>query len=86
MRDQGVATIEATPEAEQAWMDECKRIEEMTLFHKIDWWVSGANIPGKVKAVSFYMGGFGEYMKHAESCASQNYKGYKLSHAQARAA
>ncbi|MQT14898.1 NAD(P)/FAD-dependent oxidoreductase [Rhizobiales bacterium Sp-1] len=74
----GIETIEATAEAEQAWLDECRRIEEMTLFHKIDWWVSGANIPGKAKAVSFYMGGFGEYMKHAEACAASDYKGYKL--------
>ena len=78
-----IDVIEATPEAEQAWLDECKRIEEMTLFHKIDWWVSGANIPGKAKAVSFYMGGFGEYMKHAQESASQGYKGYKLTRAKA---
>jgi cyclohexanone monooxygenase len=78
-----IDVIEATPEAEQAWLDECKRIEEMTLFHKIDWWVSGANIPGKAKAVSFYMGGFGEYMKHAQASASQGYKGYKLTAAKA---
>jgi cyclohexanone monooxygenase len=78
-----IDVIEATPEAEQAWLDECKRIEEMTLFHKIDWWVSGANIPGKAKAVSFYMGGFGEYMKHAQESASQGYKGYKLTTAKA---
>jgi cyclohexanone monooxygenase len=84
--DRGIATIEATPEAEQAWLDECKRIEELTLFHKIDWWVSGANIPGKAKAVSFYMGGFGEYMKHANACADKGYTGYLLSSAKANAA
>jgi cation diffusion facilitator CzcD-associated flavoprotein CzcO len=53
--ENGIETIESTPEAEEGWLEECKRIEEMTLFHKIDWWVSGANIPGKVKAVSFYI-------------------------------
>ncbi len=84
--ENGIETIESTPEAEEGWLEECKRIEEMTLFHKIDWWVSGANIPGKVKAVSFYMGGFGEYMKHAEACAQQGYKGYNLSPAKAQAA
>ena len=82
----GLDTIEATPEAEQAWLDECTRIEQMTLFHKLDWWVSGANIPGKPKAVSFYMGGFGEYMKHAEACAGNGYQGYKLTSAKAVAA
>lgn len=82
----GIDAIEATPEAEQAWLDECSRIEQMTLFHKIDWWVSGANIPGKAKAVSFYMGGFGEYMKHAEVCARNDFEGYKLTLAKAEAA
>ena len=86
VNERGISTIEATPEAEQAWLDECTRIEEMTLFHKIDWWVSGANIPGKAKAVSFYMGGFGEYMKHAEASANEAYKGYRLSTAKAHAA
>ena len=81
--EHSIDVIEATPESEQAWLDECKRIEEMTLFHKIDWWVSGANIPGKVKAVSFYMAGFGEYIKHAQASASQGYKGYKLTPAKA---
>ena len=81
-----IASIEATAEAEQAWLDECIRIEGMTLFGKIDWWVSGANIPGKVRAVSFYMGGFGEYMKHAEACRDNNYQGYKLTAAKAAAA
>jgi hypothetical protein len=32
------------------------------------------------------MGGFGEYMKHAEACAQQGYKGYNLSPAKAQAA
>ncbi len=82
----GIDTIEATPEAEQAWLDECSRIEQMTLFHKIDWWVSGANIPGKAKAVSFYMGGFGEYMKHADNSARNDYQGYRLTLAKAAAA
>ncbi|MCV9999644.1 NAD(P)/FAD-dependent oxidoreductase [Pararhizobium sp. YC-54] len=76
MMDRSVSMIEATPEAEQAWLDECISIEGQTLFGKIDWWVSGANIPGKTKAVSFYMGGFGEYMKHATACAANNYDGY----------
>jgi cation diffusion facilitator CzcD-associated flavoprotein CzcO len=82
----GVATIEATPEAEQAWLDECIRIENLTLFGKIDWWVSGANIPGKTRAVSFYMGGFGEYMKHAEACRQNGYQGYAVKAARAAAA
>jgi cyclohexanone monooxygenase len=81
-----IDTIEATPESEQFWLDECTRIEQMTLFHQIDWWVSGANIPGKAKAVSFYMGGFGEYMKHADACAREGYKGYELRAAKAQAA
>lgn len=86
MEEHGLSTMEATREAEQGWLDECIRIEAMTLFGKLDWWVSGANIPGKAKAVSFYMGGFGAYMKHAEACAENGYSGYALAGAQAAAA
>ena len=73
-----IATMEATPEAERAWVDDCRNIQESTLFHRIRWWVSGANIPGKPVAVSFYMGGFGEYMKHAQESARNGYQGYRL--------
>jgi cyclohexanone monooxygenase len=82
----GYATIEATAEAEDYWMQECKRIQEMTLFHRINWWVSGANIPGKAVAPSFYMAGFGDYMDEAIKSAENGYKGYRLSQSKAAAA
>jgi hypothetical protein len=50
----------------------------MTFFREIDWWVSGAKIPGKAKAVSFYVGNSGENMKYAEASAREDYKGYEL--------
>lgn len=80
-KDHDVVSIEATPEAEQAWLDECRTIEDATLFRKIDWWVSGANIPGKVRSVNFFMGGFGEYMKRALNSSQHDYRGYRLTKA-----
>jgi cation diffusion facilitator CzcD-associated flavoprotein CzcO len=74
----GIAAFEATPEAERKWMAECIAIAESTLFAKLDWWVMGTNIPGKPRAVSFYMGGFGNYMDHCMASAQNGYAGYVL--------
>ncbi len=71
-------TIEATDQAERAYLDECIEIAESTLFAKLDWWVMGTNIPGKPRAVSFYMGGMGNYIDKLESATANNYEGFEL--------
>jgi cation diffusion facilitator CzcD-associated flavoprotein CzcO len=75
----GVATIEATAAAEQAWLDDCIAIAESTLFAKLDWWVMGTNIPGKPRSVSFFMGGMGAYIERLEKATEQGYTGFLLS-------
>jgi cation diffusion facilitator CzcD-associated flavoprotein CzcO len=75
---QGIAAFEATREAEEAWMADCIAIAESTLFAKLDWWVMGTNIPGKPRAVSFYMGGFGNYMDHCMASERNGYAGFAL--------
>jgi len=72
----GIAAVEATKDAEQAWLKDCIGIAESTLFAKLDWWVMGNNIPGKPRSVGFYMGGFGNYMDHCTASANNGYAGY----------
>ena len=74
----GLATIEASPEAEQKWLDDCIEIAEATLFAKMDWWVMGTNIPGKPRAVSFFMGGMGAYIQRLEQATAEGYTGFIL--------
>ncbi len=78
-------TIEATPEAEEAYLNECIEIAESTLFAKLDWWVMGTNIPGKPRAVSFYMGGMGNYIDKLEAATANDYEGFALAGEQQRA-
>jgi hypothetical protein len=51
----------ADPEAESSWTATCEEIANLTLFPKAVPWIFGANIPGKKKAVMFYMAGIGAH-------------------------
>ncbi len=78
MVENDIATIEPTPEAENEWVDTCRKIADQTLFPKGDSWIFGANIPGKKNAVMFYMGGLKNYRKALDDAG---YKGFVFDHA-----
>jgi len=77
----GAATFEATPDAEQQWLDDCIAIADGTLFTKIDWWAMGTEIPGKPRAVMFFMGGMGAYVQRLEEATAAGYAGFVISKA-----
>lgn len=74
----GIATIESTQEAEQAWTADCLSIADVTLFPKAASWIFGANIPGKTNTVMFYLGGLGNYRNHLQAVSDNNYEGLEL--------
>lgn len=78
-RGRGAPTIEPTAEAEQAWSRTCGEIADATLFPKADSWIFGANIPGKRRAVMFYMAGIGAYRGELASERAEGYPGFALS-------
>lgn len=78
VRDQQMATIEPTHEAEQNWMALCDEIAYGTLFPQCDSWINGSNIPGKPVTVMFYMGGMGAYMEHMNDAIASNFKQFHL--------
>jgi hypothetical protein len=53
----------------------------MTLFPKAESWIFGANIPGKKKAVMFYMAGIGAYRQKLGEVANSGYDGFKMTRA-----
>ncbi|MDX6420294.1 MAG: hypothetical protein QOG28_4914, partial [Trebonia sp.] len=57
----GLATVEALAEAEDAWMAHVTEVAYSTLFPKADSWYIGANIPGKPRVFTTYVGGVGPY-------------------------
>ena len=79
MRERGLSRIETTPEAEEAWRQQCLELVKPTLFPKADSWYIGANIPGKKREILMYTGGVPMYMEALNACAANGYEGYALS-------
>jgi len=75
MRDQRLGAAEPKPEMEAAWGAEVSSIANATLFPRTDSWWTGANIPGKPRQFSAYLGGTLYYQRLADAAAS-NYDGF----------
>ncbi|MFN8590211.1 MAG: NAD(P)/FAD-dependent oxidoreductase [Thermomicrobiales bacterium] len=71
--------IEATPEAEAAWMAHADELARITLYPLANSWYTGANIPGKPRMVMPYVGGVGAYRKRCDEIAANGYQGFMLS-------
>jgi cyclohexanone monooxygenase len=74
----GYATAEATAEAEDAWMAHVTEVAYSTLFPKADSWYIGANIPGKPRVFTTYVGGVGPYGEKCDQVAAAGYEGFAL--------
>jgi len=75
---QGRTIVEAKPDVESSWTVTCNTIAEATLFPQIDSWIFGVNIPGKARAVMFYMGGLVAYRDKLTEVKNQAYQGFEL--------
>jgi cyclohexanone monooxygenase len=74
----GFATVEATSDAEDAWMAHVTEVAYSTLFPKADSWYIGANIPGKPRVFTTYVGGVGPYGTKCDEVAAAGYAGFML--------
>ena len=70
--------IEATAEAEDAWVAHVNEVANATLYPLARSWYTGANIPGKPRIFMPYVGGVGAYRKHCDDVAARNYEGFTL--------
>ena len=59
LRERGLSTIEATAEAQEAWVQHVNEVGHMTLYPLAPSWYMGANIPGKPRVFMPYIGGVG---------------------------
>ena len=75
---QGYATAEAKPSAEDAWAAHVTEVGYSTLFPMADSWYVGANIPGKPRVFTPYVGGVGPYRARCTEVASAGYDGFVL--------
>jgi cyclohexanone monooxygenase len=78
LRERGHATIEATAEAEQAWVDHVREVAQATLFPQANSWYMGANIPGKPRVFMPYLGGVGNYRAQCDAIAASGYEGFAI--------
>jgi cyclohexanone monooxygenase len=78
MESHDLQAIEATSEAEDAWVAHVNDVANATLYPLANSWYTGANIPGKRRIFMPYVGGVGAYRKHCEAVAARDYEGFTL--------
>jgi cyclohexanone monooxygenase len=76
-----MGTVEPTTDSEEAWGDEVAGIASFTLFPRTDSWWTGANIPGKPRYFSAYLGG-SLYYQRIGDVAAGGYEGFVFEQAQ----
>ena len=74
----GYATAEATAAARDAWMEHVTEVAYATLFPLADSWYVGANIPGKPRVFTSFLGGCGPYRAKCDEVAASGYPGFAL--------
>jgi cyclohexanone monooxygenase len=82
LRAQGLDRIEATLDAQDAWVDHVNAIADFTLFPSCNSWYLGANVPGKPR-VFMPLLGFPPYVEKCNEVAAKGYEGFALSAASA---
>ena len=73
----GLATIEATPEAEAAYAVHVNTVAARTIYLNCNSWYLGANIPGKPR-MFMPLFGFPAYVERCAEVARQGYTGFVL--------
>jgi cyclohexanone monooxygenase len=78
LRERGLDVIEATPEAEDAWVTHVAEVGAATLFPRASSWYMGANVPGKPRVFMPYVGGVDLYRQRCDEVAAKGYEGFRL--------
>jgi len=80
LEEQGMGAAEPTTDSEEAWGNEVNGIANATLFPRTDSWWTGANIAGKPRYFSAYLGGSIYYQRIAD-IAAKDYEGFAFERA-----
>jgi cyclohexanone monooxygenase len=76
--DRQLGVIEATREAETNWVAHVNEVAATTLYPLANSWYMGANVPGKPRVFTPYIGGVPMYREKIESVAANGYEGFAL--------
>jgi cation diffusion facilitator CzcD-associated flavoprotein CzcO len=80
-RNNGIAEVEASTEAEQDWVAHVNERAQETLYLKTPSYYLGAEMPGKPRVFMPYSGGVRGYRRILEKTAASRYKGLTLNKA-----
>ena len=78
LEDQGLTRSEASPEAEDAWVQHVNDAADTTLFPQANSWYLGANVPCKPRVFMPHVGGVGAYRATCDEVAAKQYEGFSL--------
>jgi cyclohexanone monooxygenase len=76
--------IEPLPASEDAWVAHVNEVAESTLYPRVNSWYTGANVPGKPRVFTPYVGGVGNYRTLCDDVAAKGYEGFTLTRVAAR--
>lgn len=74
----GIAAIEPTEEAEEAWTDDTQAKIAGTIFEQADSWQFGSNVPGKPRRFLLWLGGLTAFREKCAAVAAAGYEGFTL--------
>jgi cyclohexanone monooxygenase len=78
MRERGLEVMEPERDAEDGWVDHVQEAANKTLFPQANSWYMGANIPGKPRLFTPYIGGVGRYRSICDQTVAEGYKGFRF--------
>ncbi len=78
VREHDVRCIEATLEAEDAWVEHVNEVAGESLYLTCNSWYLGANVPGKPRVFMPYLG-FASYVAKCEEVVAAGYDGFTFS-------
>jgi cyclohexanone monooxygenase len=78
MREHDLDTIEATVEAQDKWVEHVAEVGNATLFPLANSWYVGANVPGKPRVFTPYLGGVAAYRQVCDKIAANGYEGFSF--------
>ena len=73
------ARVEATDDAQDAWVEHVAEVAKESIFSKANSWYVGANIPGKPRVVLPYAGGMVTYRNFCDEASRNGYQGFAFS-------
>jgi cyclohexanone monooxygenase len=77
--ERGLRRIEPSVEAEDAWVAHASALAGQSLQSTCGSWYIGANIPGKPRVYTPYVGGVPAYAQTCDAIAAKGYEGFVLS-------